>query len=172
VNSVFRAKELAAEGHYERAIETMLPVALRNPMKGVRYAVEGANTLRGDPVMGDINGYNAAMQVLGFAPADLLKQYEINAYEKRLDKATVGESKKLLKQYYVAQRMGDDDRADEILDKLFALSDKHNLGVTQDTVNRSVKARDRISDQEMYHGVQVNKKIRDEFEQSIADLED
>jgi hypothetical protein len=172
VNSVFRAKELAAEGHYERAIETMLPVALRNPLKGVRYAVEGANTLRGDPVMGDINGYNAAMQVLGFAPADLLKQYEINAYEKRLDKATVGESKKLLKQYYVAQRMGDDDRADEILDKLFALSDKHNLGVTQDTVNRSVKARDRISDQEMYHGVQVNKKIRDEFEQSVADLED
>jgi len=172
VNSAFRAKELAAEGHYERAIETMLPVALRNPMKGVRYAVEGANTLRGDPVMGDINGYNAAMQVLGFAPADLLKQYEINAYEKRLDKATVGESKKLLKQYYVAQRMGDDDRADAILDKLFALSDKHNLGVTQDTVNRSVKARDRISDQEMYHGVQVNKKIRDEFEQSVADLED
>jgi len=171
-NSAFRAKELAAEGHYERAIETMLPVALRNPLKGVRYAVEGANTLRGDPVMGDINGYNAAMQVMGFAPADLLKQYEINAYEKRLDKATIGESKKLLKQYYVAQRAGDDDRADAILDKLFALSDKHNLGVTQDTVNRSVKARDRISDQEMYHGVQVNKKIRDEFEQSIADLED
>jgi hypothetical protein len=172
VNSAFRAKELAAEGHYERAVETMMPVALRNILKGGRYAVEGANTLRGDPVMGDINGYNAAMQVMGFAPADLLKQYEINAYEKRLDKATVGESKKLLKQYYVAQRAGDADRADEILDKLFALSDKHNLGVTQGTVNKSVKARDRISDQEMYHGVQVNKKIRDEFEQSIVDLED
>jgi hypothetical protein len=171
VNSAFRAKELAAEGHYERAIETMLPVALRNPLKGVRYAVEGANTLRGDPVMGDINGYNAAMQVMGFAPADLLKQYEINAYEKRLDKATVGESKKLLKQYYVAQRAGDSDRADEVLEKLFALSDKHNLGVTQDTVNKSVSTRDRISN-EMYHGIQVNKKIRDEFEQSIADLED
>ena len=171
VNSMFRAKELMAEGQYERAIETMLPVALRNVLKGGRYAVEGANTLRGDPVMGDINGYNAAMQVMGFAPADLLRQYEINAYEKRLDKATVGESKKLLKQYYVAQRAGDDERADEILDKLFALSDKHDLGVTQDTVNRSVKTRDRISD-EMYHGVQVNKKIRDQFEQSIAELED
>jgi hypothetical protein len=171
VNSMFRAKELMAEGHYERAIETMLPVALRNVLKGGRYATEGANTLRGDPVMGDINGYNAAMQVMGFAPADLLRQYEINSYEKRLDKATVGESKKLLKQYYVAQRAGDDDRADEILDKLFALSDKHNLGVTQDTVNRSVSTRDRISS-EMYHGIQVNKKIRDQFEQSIAELED
>jgi hypothetical protein len=149
----------------------MLPVALRNPLKGGRYFLEGANTLRGDPVMGDINGYNAAMQVMGFAPADLLRQYEINSYEKRLDKATVGESKKLLKQYYVAQRAGDSDRADEVLEKLFALSDKHNLGVTQDTVNKSVSTRDRISS-EMYHGIQVNKKIRDEFEQSIADLED
>jgi hypothetical protein len=71
----------------------------------------------------------------------------------------------------VAQRAGDSDRADEVLEKLFALSDKHNLGVTQDTVNKSVSTRDRISN-EMYHGIQVNKKIRDEFEQSIADLED
>ena len=171
VNSAFRAKELMDEGHYERAVEAMLPVALRNILKGGRYAVEGANTLRGDPVMGDINGYNAAMQVMGFAPADLLRQYEINSYGKRLDEATVGKSKKLLKQYYIAQRAGDSDRADEVLDKLFALSDKHGLGVTQDTVNRSVSARDRISS-EMYNGMQVNKKIRDEFEQSIAELED
>ena len=171
VNSVFRAKELMDEGNFERAIETMLPVALRNPLKGARYAIEGANTLRGDPVMGDINGYNAAMQVMGFAPADLLRQYEINSYGKRLDEATVGKSKKLLKQYYIAQREGDSDRADEVLEKLFALSDKHNLGITQDTVSRSVSARDRISS-EMYHGMQVNKKIRDEFEQSIAELED
>jgi hypothetical protein len=121
--------------------------------------------------MGDINGYNAAMQVMGFAPADLLRQYEINSYGKRLDEATVGKSKKLLKQYYIAQRAGDSDRADEVLDKLFALSDKHGLGVTQDTVNRSVSARDRISS-EMYNGIQVNKKIQDEFEQSIAELED
>jgi hypothetical protein len=171
VNSAFRAKELMDEGHYERAVETMLPVALRNPLKGGRYFFDGANTLRGDPVMGDINGYNAAMQVMGFAPADLLRQYEINSYGKRLDEATVGKSKKLLKQYYIAQRAGDSDRADEVLEKLFDLSEKHNLGVTQDTVNRSVSARDRISN-EMYHGMQVNKKIRDEFEQSIADLED
>jgi len=38
-------------------------------LKGGRYFAEGANTLRGDAV-GDVNGYNSAMQVLGFAPAD------------------------------------------------------------------------------------------------------
>ena len=170
VNSMFRAKDLANEGHYERAIETMMPVAIRNIWKGGRYAVEGANTLRGDPVMGDINGYNAAMQVLGFAPADLLNQYEMNAYAKHLSDATVGKSQKLLKQYYVAERMGDQDRADAIREKLFALSDKHDLGINDATINKSVAARDRISD-DMYHGVQVNKKVRDEFERSIAEMD-
>jgi hypothetical protein len=170
VNSAFRAKELMNDGHYERAVETMLPVALRNIFKGGRYAIEGANTLRGDPVMGDINGYNAAMQVMGFAPADLLKQYEMNSYAKKLGEATEGRKDKLLKQYYVADRMGDQDRADRIREKLFALSDKHDLGVTDATINKSVTDRDRISD-DMYHGVQVNKKIRDEFERSIADME-
>ena len=120
--------------------------------------------------MGDINGYNAAMQVLGFAPADLLKQYEINAYAKKLEKVTVDEGKKLLKQYYVADRSGDYERADAIREKLFALSDKHGLGITEATINKSVKARDRISD-EMYHGVQINKKVRDEFERSIAEMD-
>ena len=148
----------------------MLPVALRNPLKGIRYAFEGANTLRGDPVMGDINGYNAAMQVLGFAPADLLNQMEMNQYAKQFDDATVGKSKRLLKQYYIADKLGDTDRADEIRDKLFALSDKHNLGITDATINKSMKAREQLSN-ELYHGTKISKSIRDEVEQSLAEME-
>jgi hypothetical protein len=171
INSFYRGKELMDEGHFERGVEAMLPVALRNVLKGVRYATEGANTLRGDPVMGDVSGYNAAMQVLGFAPADLLAKYEDNAYAKRVEKATVGESKKLLKQYYVADRMGDYDRAEKIRERLFELSDKHDLGITDETINKSVKARDKISD-EMYQGIQINKKIRNEIERSIMEMHD
>jgi hypothetical protein len=149
----------------------MLPVGLRNILKGVRYATEGANTLRGDPVMGDINGYNAMMQVLGFAPADLLAKYEDNAYAKKVSDATIGQSKKLLKQYYVADRLGDYDRADMLRDKLFELSDKHDLGITEETISKSVTARDKISD-DMYNGIQINKKIRNEIERSIMEMHD
>lgn len=39
-----------ADGHFG-GVEAMLPIALRNVLKGTRYATEGANTLRGDPVM-------------------------------------------------------------------------------------------------------------------------
>jgi hypothetical protein len=170
VDSIYRGSQLIGEGQFERGVEAMLPVSVRNILKGGRYAVEGVNTLRGDPVMGDINGYNAAMQVLGFAPADLLNQMEMNQYAKRLDDATVGQSKRLLKQYYIADKMGDSDRADAIREKLFALSDKHNLGVTDATINKSMKAREQLSE-ELYHGTKISKKIRDEVEQSIADME-
>ena len=161
-NNVYRGQQLINEGQMYRGIETMLPSALKNPMKAYRYATEGANTLRGD-LVGDVNGYNAAMQVLGFAPADLLTKYEENAYIKRKEDATVGETKRLLKQYYVAMNMGDQDRMDALEDKLFALADKHpDLKITQDTINRSVKSRDTIS-RDMYQGIQINRKIRNEL---------
>jgi hypothetical protein len=121
--------------------------------------------------MGDVNGYSAAMQILGFAPADLLNKYEDNAYAKKFQDATVGQGKKLLKQYYIADRLGDYDRANMLRDKLFALSDKHDLGITEETISQSVTARDKISD-EMYNGIQINKKIRNEIERSIMEMHD
>jgi len=172
VNNMFRAAELANDGHMERAIETALPIALRNVLKGVRYATEGVNTLRGDPVMGDVNGYNAAMQVLGFAPADLLAQYEINAIAKKQGDVITKEEQSLLKKYYVAQREGDFERADKLEEKLFELGDKYpELKITGNTLKKSVTARDKISE-DMYHGVQLNKKLRPLIEQSIRELED
>jgi hypothetical protein len=172
INSFFRAKELASEGHTERAIEAALPIGLRNILKGGRYYFEGANTLRGDPVMGEINGYNAAMQVLGFAPADLMAQYEENAYGKKKGDTISGMEKKYLKQYYVAERMGDYERADELRQKLYDLGDKYpELKFTEATITKSVKNRDRISE-DMYHGVQLNKKLRPVIERDIAELRD
>ena len=171
VNNLFRAQQLAADGHMERAIETALPIGIRNAMKGIRYATEGVNTLRGDPVMGDVNGYNAAMQVLGFAPADLLAQYEINAYAKKMGDEVHKQEKTLLKKYYVAQREGDYDRANELEDKLYALGDKYpELGISGKTLTASVKTRDKISD-EMYHGVQLDRKLRPRIEEAIRELE-
>ena len=172
INNMFRAQELANDGHIERAIEAALPIALRNVLKGIRYATEGVNTLRGDPVMGEVNGYNAAMQVLGFAPADLLAQYETNAIAKKQGDTITKMEQNLLKKYYVAQREGDYERADELEAKLFELGDKYpELKITGATLTKSVKARDKISE-DMYHGVQLNKKLRPLIEDSIRQLED
>lgn len=168
VDSLFRAKELIAEGQYERGIEAMLPVSLRNVLKGGRYAIEGANTLRGDAV-GDVNGYNATMQVLGFAPADLMKQYEENAYMTEKGKAIKAIEKNALKKYYGAMREGDADGMMEAREKLFELGAKYpELGISEETITQSVKARDRITN-EMHHGVQLDRKLAPYLKQAAAE---
>jgi len=167
-DSLFRAKDLIAEGQYERGIEAMLPVGLRNVFKGGRYAIEGANTLRGDAV-GDVNGYNAAMQVLGFAPADLMKQYEENAYMTEKGKAIKAIEKNALKKYYAAMREGDADGMMEAREKLFELGAKYpDLKISEKTITQSVKARERITN-EMHHGVQLDRKLAPYLKQAAAE---
>jgi hypothetical protein len=168
INSILRGKDLIAEGQYERGIEAMLPIALRNILKGGRYAIEGANTLRGDAV-GDVNGYNAAMQVLGFAPADLMKKYEENAYMTGKAKEIRTQEKNALKKYYAAMREGDADGMMDAREKLFDLGAKYpELGISEKTITQSVKARERISN-EMYQGVQLDRKLTPYLKQAAAE---
>lgn len=168
VDSLFRAKDLIAEGQWERGIEAGLPIGLRNIFKSGRYFAEGANTLRGDHV-GDVNGYNAAMQLLGFAPADLMKQYEENAYMTEKGKAIKSIEKNALKKYYAAMREGDTDGMMNAREKLFDLGAKYpDLKISEKTINQSVKARERIS-REMHHGVQLDRKLAPYLKQAAAE---
>lgn len=168
VDSILRGKDLIAEGQYERGIEAILPIALRNILKSGRYATEGANTLRGDTV-GDVNGYNAAMQVLGFAPADLMKNYEENAYMTEKGKAIKSIEKNALKKYYAAMREGDVDGMMDAREKLFDLGAKYpELGISEKTITQSVKARERISN-EMYQGVSLDRKLAPYLKQAAAE---
>ena len=167
-DSILRGKDLIAEGQYERGIEAMLPIGIRNILKGGRYAIEGANTLRGDAV-GDVNGYNAAMQVLGFAPADLMKQYEENAYMTEKGKAIKSIEKNALKKYYAAMREGDVEGMMDAREKLFELGAKYpELKISENTISQSVKARDRIS-REMHNGVQLDSKLAPYLRQAAAE---
>jgi hypothetical protein len=153
--------EQISQGNWYRGVEAMLPAAIKNPMKALRYGSEGANTLRGDPVMADINIGNAAMQALGFAPADLMNQYEQNAEILARQKAIRGGEQKLLKQYYVALRNNDFDRASEVAEKLYELGEKYpELGIGPELLNKSVKERDRFSSK-LYHGMRIDDKLRE-----------
>jgi hypothetical protein len=70
-----RALDELHKGHNERAIEAVMPSFIRNGMKGIRYATEGALNSKGVPIIEDINAYNLAMQILGFTPATLSEAY-------------------------------------------------------------------------------------------------
>ena len=73
-----------------RGAETVVPSAIRNISKGVRFYTEGANTRRGDPITEDINAYNSIMQGLGFAPQAYIQQLEFNKNARRREEACAG----------------------------------------------------------------------------------
>jgi hypothetical protein len=166
-----RGWNLINEGEMQRGIESILPVAPANILKSVRYATEGANTLRGDPVIGDIGPWNIAAQFLGFTPADYTRQLEQNSMLKGIEKAVTKEQTKQLRQLYIANRLNDTAGEREARDKLEALYAKHpGLGNLESTIRRSMAQHERTTDR-MYHGVILNKKLEAELKELAADWE-
>lgn len=167
-----RGTNMIGDGEVERGIETMLPSGLGNVLRGVRLGTEGANTLRGDPIMGDVNAWNAFAQMFGFAPADYTKQLEINARLKGIDKTVNEQKTKLLRQYYTAQRTYDMDGMQDIREKLDKLYGKHpGLGSVGESISRSMAQHERTT-QKMYHGITLSPRLRSEMDELARDLED
>jgi Large polyvalent protein associated domain 39/Myb/SANT-like DNA-binding domain len=151
-----------AQGHFERGVEDLLPSAIANTFKAYRYATQGTQTLRGDPITGDVSAGNVIAQALGFAPSNYIKQMEINDREKGIDKTLSDRQSKFKQRYYIAKREGDVDGMLDMREKLLELGQKHpelqiNGGNINDILAKSIKAQERAT-KEMIAGVRYNKK--------------
>jgi hypothetical protein len=163
--------KLISEGETLRGLERMAPSGAANAMKGIRFGTEGANTLRGDPITGDISAYNAGAQFLGFAPAEYTRQLEINASEKNIERRALKERTKILRDYYVSARVGDSEGMSDAIEDMLKYSNRHPThAITADTVSRSMAQHMKTS-QEMYHGVTLNKKLRSELLADAAEFD-
>ena len=142
--SIERGMKDIYEGEVERGIEAMAPAAIRNGLKSLRFATEGATTRRGDPITEDINPYNIVMQGLGFAPQAYIQQLEFNKNNRRREEAVSSRRGKLLRRRNMAMREGDYEE----VQKVDALIEEYNAGlpegaeksrITADTKQRSFK---------------------------------
>jgi len=165
---IFDGAKKVAEGEVERGIEQMAPTFLSNFMKANRYDTEGFKTMRGDEVASKANGYEVAMQMLGFAPQSYIEQIQQNTALKAKDKYVTEQKTKLLRQLYVAMRESDSREYDEVLEKLRELGDKHPGLVTADTIISSLKANAKTS-AEMYHGITLSKSMRAELMEDASE---
>ena len=172
VSRVERGLKLIADGDVERGIEQMLPSAFGNMMKSVRYATEGAKTLRGDPIIGEVGPWNVGAQFFGFAPAEYTRQLEINSDLKSLDRDTLERRTKMLRKYYVAMRNGDASEAASVLEDMMKFSKRHpSAAITGETIQNSMAQHMRTT-QEMYHGITLSRSMRDELLQRASEYED
>lgn len=85
VGSPFTAADMIAEGHWDRAAEAMTPKFLRDALKAGRYAEEGVQTLRGDPVLESLSPYEILWTAMGMQPDALRVQWDRNNAVKRYE---------------------------------------------------------------------------------------
>jgi hypothetical protein len=151
-------------GRLERGLEAMLPLMASNVLKGIRYGVEGATTKDGIPIKKDINAYNAFMQILGFAPADLAEIQKENSNRIGAEKKIYDSRKTLLTQATLAHMSGDREGFTEILHDIGKFSARHpGVAITGTELGNEIKkhyTRLALST----NGVYVNPKLRAEIE--------
>lgn len=69
--NVARAAQKMGDGDYGRALEDLLPVALRNPIKAVRFASEGAKDRTGVVIKDEVGSAGVLGQAIGFSPSEV-----------------------------------------------------------------------------------------------------
>jgi hypothetical protein len=159
------------EGHYARGLEQMAPSFASSILKTGRYATEGALTLRGDPITSDFSTGQLVGQALGFAPANYIFELEKNAATKRIDRAAGEERTKLLRNYYIAKRNGDDAAAADVLEKMEDFNKRHpGAGISADTIRNSMAQHIKTS-KEMVSGVLYSKQMRAELLRNRAEYD-
>jgi hypothetical protein len=163
--------DLIKDGEFQRGLEKITPAAISNAMKAIRFATEGATTLRGDPIVGEIGFGSVFGQFFGFAPAEYTRKIEINASLKNIERSVIEDRTKLLRKYYIAMRNGDSEEAADILEKMSKLSEKHpGKAITADTIRTSMATHMKTS-AEMYAGITLDKGLRAELMARAAEFD-
>lgn len=166
-----RGLKLINDGNIERGIEQMLPSAFGNMAKSIRFATEGANTLRGDPINGEVGAWNSFAQFFGFAPAEYTRQLEINSSLKNIERTALETRTKLLRQYYVAYRAGDIAEAQSVVEDIVKYNRKFpTSAITPDTIKKSMEQHNRTT-RDMYHGITLNKALRPQLMQNAYEYD-
>jgi len=129
---------LFQQGEYGRFAEKVMPSAMANPLRAIRFATQGANTMRGDPIVEDIGGGAILAQAFGFAPSEYTRQIEINARNKFQDNKITREKTDLLKNLNKARRFNLEPERRDILEKIADFNRRHpEIRITPETIDRS-----------------------------------
>ena len=130
---------LISEGEVWKGTERVLPSFASNGLKALRYGTEGATTLRGDPIMEDVNAWNVFAQIFGLTPAGYTKQIEINARDKGVDRRVSTKRTDLMRDYYMAMKEGDTDTASELIQEMIEFSQRNPYAAIEgSTLKRSI----------------------------------
>lgn len=146
------------DGNVQRGLETVLPKSVRDIAKAYRQATEGEQTVKGDIILDDVSSWNVAMQALGFGSADMARAYDAREYIKGKEKRIAEHRSKLMTDYYMARKDGDEDEIEEVLERIKEFNATHypTERITGKSLALSFKSKSRSHNQTQ-GGVYLNK---------------
>lgn len=151
-----------------RAIETAMPAAIKNGMKAIRYAQEGAKTRDGDVVVKEFSVYNKVMQGVGFSPLEFAEKSAAAGKIARQETLMNKRKDAIYDKIYLAVTNGNKEDLEEALaarDKFNsskAVKDR-NMFIKDSDIRRSIADRRRRSAQSIY-GISVRPKSAAAYE--------
>jgi hypothetical protein len=150
------------DGHTERALEVMMPAAIKNLMVGTRYMVEGrAVTLKGNEVDADIPAASALAQMLGFSPEDTAQKQKASIEMKNVNEKIIGRRTDLLNAFFMSVDTGDSDMLERVLEKIVTFNATNPMvGIDPNSLFKSVNKR--YQDRALANitgGISINKNL-------------
>ena len=151
--------EAFKNGQVYRGIEKMVPAPLRDAMETYRYNTEGVLTMKGDPILDEVSSMQSFVNLIGFAPVELARQYEENAAIKAVESKANMERKRILNKFALATNNHDFDALEDVEAAIERYNERFpSYEITGKTLAKSLKSREAAS-AENEHGVRVTKKL-------------
>lgn len=155
---MFRGLQWAGEGDIWRGVETAGPKFLRDQMRSIRYLQEGVTTRSGEPVVEDLTPQQALIQAIGFTPAQVSEQYEMNRRMRNIETRVSRERGQILRDVFRELQEGGPISA-RTMDRIQKFNREHPTWIiTSSTVRQSIQARQRMSDQ-MDGGIRLTPRL-------------
>jgi len=149
------------EGEYQRGLEEMLPVALRNLVKSYRFHDEGAQDKTGVVIKDEVSLSGVLGQASGFAPSEVAGAMEGRRAIYKADRKLTERRSVIMKTYATARMTGDAEGVQDALAMVRAFNEKNpTRRITMPNLMQSVRARQRRID-EATQGIYLPKNRQD-----------
>ncbi len=132
------------KGEYQRGLESMMPSALRGPLKAYRYGTQGNIDKTGVAINDEVGLAGVAGQVLGFSPSETRLAQEGKSAIYSADRAIQARRSNLVRQFALASMASDSEGVMDARKDIARFNQKNaEARITQSHLVASVKARKR-----------------------------
>ncbi len=159
VKNFYVGQKRIADGQVWRGVETMLPKFTKDAMKAMRFAHEGVNSLRGDPILPDVGPGETLMQGIGFRPTRVADQQRLNNALKGYEQHILDRRSTLLNAFAMSVQHNNPSARTRVLAQIQAFNRKYpEIPITTRTIRQSMQRRQAFSEK-AEAGIVLNRKL-------------